>query len=307
MKKVLLIAAILLMGVSSFALFRASDIVYVLAAADTPGGGGTYWQTDVWVTNPGIVSVLLTVEYLPTGEAGNPNPNDPASRYFIDWPDPIGPKATLYIPNVVAEIKEAYPTVAVSGALIFYGEFASGGIANLVVNSRTYTPKNTFDPAEGYYGQDIGGTPWFYYVDSAYATQQMDAHWLTGLTENGAFRTNVGIVNGSQNHILDVKFELYDPAGAKVSEVTVTNIGALAHVQYNQILKNKFSLTTAVDYALRISITKATEINPDLTLSPALFTYGSKVDNMTGDPNYIEATYFMEVPATDTVVNCIWP
>ena len=307
MKKILLIAAILLVGVSSFALFRASDIVYVLAAADTPGGGGTYWQTDVWVTNPGTVNALLTIEYLPTGEAGNPNPNDPNSRYHINWPDPIAPKATLFISNVVAEIKRTYPNVAVSGALIFYGEFASGGIANLVVNTRTYTPKNAYDPAEGYYGQDIPGTPWFYYIDNNYANQQMDAHWLTGLTESSAFRTNVGIVNGSQNHIIDVKFELYDAAGAKVNEVTVTNIGALAHVQYNQILKNKFGLESALNYSLRVSLAKVTEIDPELSLAPALFTYGSKVDNMTGDPNYIEATYFMDVTATDTVTGCIWP
>ena len=117
----------------------------------------------------------------------------------------------------------------------------------------------------------------------------------------------ISIVNGSQNHILDVKFELYDSAGTKANEVTVTNIGALAQVQYNGILNTMFGLASGVDYSLRVSIAKSTIINPQLTFSQALFTYGSKVDNRTGDPNYIEATYFMDVISTEALVNCIWP
>jgi len=309
MKKVLLIAAVLCVAASSFALFRASDIVYVLAAANAPGAGGTQWQTDVWVTNPEAVDLNLTIEYLPMGAAGNPTPNDPNSRFHIDWPAVIVPQATLYIPNIVSVIKQTYPNVAVAGAFIFYGEKSTGDICNLVVNSRTYTPKDPSDLSQGYFGQDIPGTPWFYYTDSNYSTEGMDAYWLVGLTDNDAYRTNVGIVNGSQNHILDIKFELYNSAGTKVGEVTKTGIGALAQVQYSQMLINDFGLAegTALDYSMRVSIAKATVIDSSLSFAPALYTYASKVDNKTGDPNYIEATYFQDSTSTGTIVNCIWP
>jgi len=309
MKRVLLIAAVLCVAVSSFALFRASDIVYVLAAANAPGAGGTQWQTDVWVTNPGLVDLKLTIEYLPTGAAGNPTPFDDSSRFHIDWPTTIAPRATLFIPNIVSVIKQTYPNVAVAGAFIFYGEQATGDILSLVVNSRTYTPKDPSDLSQGYFGQDIPGTPWFYYIDSNFASSGLDAYWLVGLTDNTAFRTNVGIVNGSQGCILDVKFELYDATGTKVGEVTKTGIGALAQVQYAQMLINDFGLAAgvALDYSLRVSIAKSTAVDSTHTCTPALYTYASKVDNKTGDPNYVEATYFMTSTATDSVILCIWP
>jgi hypothetical protein len=307
MKKLFILMVILMASVSSFALFRTYDQVFVLAAADTAGGGGTYWQTDAWVTNPGDTSVVLTIELLPRGEAGNPTPNDPDSRLHIDWPTPIAAKATLFIPNVIAKIKETYPTAPSVGALVFYGEKISGDIANIVVTTRTYTPKDASNPALGYFGQDIPGTPSYYYIDSAYSELNLDAHWLVGLTENSAFRTNVGIVNGSQNHVLDVKMELYDAAGTKVNEITLTGIGALAHVQYDQILKNKFGLQSATDYSMRVSIAKATVIDASLPYAPALYTYGSKVDQMTGDPNYIEATYYVDESFTNSYINCVWP
>jgi len=308
MKKFVLIAAVLMVSVSSFALFRTSDIVFILAAADTPGGGGSqYWKTDVWVTNPGTVALGLTIEYLPSGEAGNPT--DTANRRYLNWPAPILPKGTLFIPNVVGKIRETFPTAGAFGAVVFYGEKPTGDYANIVVTSRTYTPKNVSDTSQGYFGQDIPGTPWYYYIDPDYSTSNLDAHWLMGLEENSAFRTNVGIVNGSINFILDVKMELYDSAGAKVNEITLPNIGALAHVQFNQILAQKFGLSDASNYSLRVSIAKSTAIdpNPPTVTFPALYTYGSKVDNKTGDPNYIEATYYVSETFIDTFVNCVWP
>lgn len=307
MKKVILIAAVLCVAASSFALFRASDIVFVLAGANTPGAGGTLWQTDVWVTDPEVVENLLTIEYLPTGAAGNPTPSDTSTRYYVNYPSSIPPNGTLYIPNIIGFIQQTYPNVGGFGALIFYGEKPTGDINNLIVNSRTYTPKSATDPTQGYYGQDIPGTPWFYYIDSNFADYGLDAYWLVGLTENSAFRTNVGIVNGSENDILSVKFDLYDSTGTFVATTTVAGIGALAHVQYNQMLTTTFGLSSAENYSLHITIASATIIDSSLSYAPALYAYASKVDNATGDPNYIEATYFQSSTETAALVNCIWP
>jgi hypothetical protein len=297
MKKLVLIAALIALALPGFALFRAGDIVFILAAANAPGGGGTYWNTDVWVTNPNAVAVKLTIEYLPSGLAGNA-----ANRIYIDWPDTIAAGQTLYIPEIV---KNHFASYGAAGAIVLYGEYADGTVANIIATSRTFTPKDTANLALGNYGQGIPGTPWYYYIDPAYASEKYDAHWLFGLDQSDIsntdkYRTNVGFVNGSQDCTLNLKLELYDSAGAKVGESAVNGLGPLAHFQIGGILAANFGISEGSNYSMKISIASSTPANP--TFPPALFVYGSKVSNGTGDPTYIEATYSVPINYP-----CLWP
>jgi hypothetical protein len=297
MKKLILIAALLALALPGFSLFRAGDIVFVLAAANAPGGGGTYWNTDVWVTNPNAINVYLTIEYLPSGIGGNA-----ANRIYMEWPTPVGPLATLHIPEIV---KNHFAANGAAGAFVFYGETIDGTAANIIVNSRTYTPKDSTNLALGNYGQGIPGTPWYYYIDPAYSTQRYDAHWIFGLDESDIsntdkYRTNVGFVNGSQDVTVNLKLELYDSAGVKAGESTVSGLGPLAHYQIPNVLKNTFGITEGSNYSLRVTIASSSPANP--TYPAALFIYGSKVSNGTGDPTYLEATYSVPID-----YGCVWP
>jgi len=292
MKKLILIAALVALALPGFSLFRAGDIVFVLAAANAPGGGGTYWNTDVWVTNPNTVNVYLTIEFLPSGIGGNA-----ANRIYMDWASPIAPLATLHIPEIV---KTHFSANGTSGAFVFYGETIDGTAANILVNSRTYTPMDINDLAKGNYGQGIPGTPWYYYIDPAYDTEKYDAHWIFGLDQTSAYRSNVGFVNGSQDVTINVKLELYDSAGAKVGESAVRDLGPLAHFQIPAILSANFGITDGSNYSLKVTISSTAPENP--VFPAALFVYGSKVSNGTGDPTYLEATYGVPIN-----YSCVWP
>lgn len=297
MKKLILIAALLALALPGFALFRAGDIVFVLAAANTPGDAGTYWRTDLWITNPNTMNLYLTIEYLPSGQAGNAG-----ERIYVEWSSPIAPGATLYIPEVVKTHFSGYTGF---GALILYGETIDGTAANLLATSRTYTPKDVNDLTLGTYGQGVPGTPWYYYIDNAYATEKLNAHWIFGIDQSpvdhkAGYRTNVGFVNASQDASVNLLVECYDKDGTKVGEHTLEGLGPLAHLQVNSVLSTYFGITTGDNYALKITIASSSPANP--TYPPAVFVYGSKASNGTGDPTYLEATY--SVPLD---YSCVWP
>ncbi len=297
MKKFIIIAAILALALPGFALFRAGDIVFILAAANVEGANNTYWNTDVWVTNPNAADLYLTIEYLPSGQAGNA-----VNRIYLNWLNPIKPQETLYIPNILAN---QFPTYLGFGAIILYGEFIDGTAANLLAQSRTYTPMDTTDLSKGNYGQSVPGTPWYYYVDPEYASDKYDAHWIIGLDQaplsaTDKYRSNVGFINGSQSTTLNLKLDLYDGTGAKVGEKLVEALGPLAHMQVNGILDTYFGISEGTNYALKVTISSSTPANP--TFPPALFVYGSKASNGTGDPTYLEATYSVPLPYA-----CVWP
>lgn len=220
----------------------------------------------------------------------------------MNWPDTIGSLQTVYIPEIV---KNNFSANGASGAIILYGEYIDGTAANILATSRTYTPKDTTNLALGNYGQGIPGTPWYYYIDAAYAAESYDAHWIFGLDQSDIsatdkYRTNVGFVNGSADCTLNVKLELFDSTGAKVGESAVRDLGPLAHYQIGGILAANFGITEGSNYALKISISSSTPANP--TFPPALFVYGSKVSNGTGDPTYLEATYSVPIDYA-----CVWP
>lgn len=297
MKKLFLVLMVLALAVPGFSLFRAGDIVFVLAAANVAGANNTYWNTDLWVTNPNAADLYLTIEYLPSGLPGNA-----VNRIYLNWSNPIKPNETLYIQNILANQFSSYFGF---GALVLYGEYIDGTAANLLAQSRTYTPMDTTDLSKGNYGQGVPGIPWYYYVDPDYSIDKLDAHWIFGLDQaplsaTDKYRSNVGFVNGSQSTTLNLKLELYDSAGTKVGEETVQGLGPLAHYQINGVLDTTFHITEGTNYALKVTIASSSPENP--TFPPALFVYGSKASNGTGDPTYLEATY--SVPLD---YSCVWP
>jgi streptogramin lyase len=136
-----------------------------------------------------------------------------------------------------------------------------------LIFSRTYNQTD-----QGTYGQGIRASPYgatFYEGDNAF---------LTGLKNTDAFRSNVGFFN-LQDIPIEVQLVLYDEAGVELAWTSYP-LAALSHLQVNNLFS---SLSLSGDHEAAWA-----RVWTD-TLWGRFTSYGSIVDNRTGDPVYLEA------------------
>lgn len=288
----------LFLSLNIFAIFRVSDIVIIPAVAyEVDGSNGTFWNSDLYVTNPGTGALFITLEFLPSSMEGRTE----ATRIFKQISEGLIAYQTKIFPKVIEEnFKDVVPPNT-PGALIIYGKDAQGKAKSLVASSRTYTMVDKTDPSKGTYGQFIPGIPWYYYIDPLYKDYKLDQHWIYGLTQKEGVHTNIGFVSGSNYKTIDIGLELYNNGGTLVgSKKVIKSLGPLGHFQINYFLQQEYGLTDVDGYSLKVTIEDYTP--KDGKGTPALFVYGSKVFEETGDPIYLEATY-----PVDLNYNCVWP
>ncbi len=136
----------------------------VPVVANLPGNAGTFWRSDVTITNVSDTDTTVVLELYPEIAGGEPT---------FEKPDPvrveIGAGEQASLSNVV---QTRFGLQGVKGALQIYSENG----APLVITSRTWTPG-----AGGSYGQGVSGV---YVANRA---------WLGGLVQDGFYRTNIGI------------------------------------------------------------------------------------------------------------------
>ncbi len=296
MKKIFIL--IFLISLNSLALFRTGDVIFIPAIAyNVDGANGAFWNTDVYITNPGSSVLFITLEFLPSGMEGR----TPENRIYKQLTDTILANQTMIIKNVIETHFKDVVSPNTSGALIIYGKDPQGKAKSFYASSRTYTYIDKEDPSKGSYGQFIPGIPWYYYIDPVYSNQKYDQHWIFGLTQDENTHTNIGFLNGSASKTVDIGLELYDKSGNLVGEKKVIKgLGPLGHIQINYFLQEKYGITNGDGFSLKITIS---DYSPkDTAGAPALFVYGSKVFHETNDPIYLEASYPVDLP-----YNCVWP
>lgn len=244
--RILLIAAIgaAIWATTAFAQFVGPGAT-IPAVSNQAGRNGTQWRSDVSVVNIGSTETSFVLLLLPELVDGQPTF---APQIGSPIQIPVGAQMTMT--NVV---QSQFGLIDSMGALmvISTGE-------PLAVSSRTYTLVQT----GGTYGQDVRGV------------LVANLGWLTGLRQDGLYRTNIGV------------FLPVDPVPAATFTVTVyradgsqAGSGSLlfpqAGVQQKSIAA--FGSGTLVDgYAV-------------ITCSdPSLVWYGyaSRVDQITGDAVY---------------------
>jgi PKD repeat protein len=164
-------------------------------------------------------------------------------------PVTIMPARTL----TLADVLSRFGLPSGSGALEITW---SGGTP--VIASRTYTT----DGNGGTFGQSIDPVRSFGY-DS----------FVPGLRSDNAFRSNVGFVNGGAGNI-GINVTLIASSGQAIATAFV-QLGPKSQVQYS--LGNLFP---GVNVAALGSVT----LQAHTDSGPALFAYGSMVDNSSGDP-----------------------
>jgi|YNPBryunderm2012_1023409.scaffolds.fasta_scaffold15834_2 hypothetical protein len=309
------------------AIFRAADLVVVPVAASLPGFNQSGWHTDLEILNVDSVAIDVMIIFLPTGNFSN-------TLWYDNIANHLGGRSADGFGYVKEELKDIAPGRAVilrdvvketwgdgrKGALLIFAYEAGtlmtttppGGKPKLIrVTSRTYdldfvTPEDP-DPDDGQspkpvpvtYGQQIPGLPWYYYLDMFQTAKGFNSVTFTGIEESADYRTAIGFVNISDRlTALEVRCILKAADGTELKDIGII-VQSLAHEQFDMAVRSLFGLTPE-DYpevkgaTVTISVKNAQSSAADPT--PALIVYGSRIDNRTNDPVYLEQAFAVELP-----------
>jgi len=216
------------------------------AAAHVGGAQGTAWVTDVVLHNPRAESVTADLFFLESGFDGSGT-----TAFEVVVPG----DQSMLLADIV---RETFGRDRASGAILV------GSDQVLVVSSRTYN-----DVEDGTYGQYIAG------VSVNEALGSGGEATVIQLTENDAFRTNIGVANAGAAR-LDVTVEMRSASGGELG-VRTFEVLPWSHVQINGVFADAGQPNLADGYAV---------IRCD-TVGARWFAYASVVDNRSGDPVYV--------------------
>lgn len=291
-KRLFLSVATLLLsaGVLSASSFRAADIVYLPAVARLQGGAGSFFKTDVTITNTSPTArVVVSVAYMPTGGGDNSTA-----------PNTLKTLATL-APGERREITDIAQTVlgldAANGFLIFFACREGGNCSacdtnatdciNITVSGRIYN-----DTGNGTFGQSFPGIPWYNFVSVNSADRGLDTVSVNGVRQETNFRSNIGMLNSSQFSTTTLRLKLFTSTGTLVGTKDQV-LGPLGHIQYP--VTNIASTFSGTGY-ITIEQVAVTPAPGQTDANPGFMAYGSLIDNRTNDPTTLEAQYNVALP-----------
>jgi hypothetical protein len=220
------------------------------AGARAPGSAGSFWLTDVALTNFSNGVATANLAYL----AKNQDNSHPRNASLA-----LGQGEQVLIGDVFFTLLGL--------------DSANGGIRvstshpDVKITSRTYNAAGE----EGTYGQFIGAQQ----VEAALTPN--GAGGLNQLQENEGFRTNIGVVNLGEQPV-DVEIHLYHASGSRYGIVARTLL-PYEMTQYDRI----FNRVNAGVVDSGFAVVKV------LTTGGEALAYASVVDNGSNDPIYIPA------------------
>jgi len=252
------IVSLLLLSLALPLAAQVNDTYVIPAVANSQGGFGTRWMTQLSIFNPQLDYPLhVSVSYLPTG-GGN------------------GLEAIITVPaNGVAftdnALLEIFNRLGSGAFIIATFPEDNPGVPNDTLSRAFLVTSNTFTKQSdgGTMGQTIPGV-WAGLQDYATDGVSSVAHGLRQLSAFG-WRTNFGAVNLGSSTV-NVRVRIYSRNGATLVKDQLYPIGPQAHMQW--------SLPVEVDQG---SIEFFVD---DPTKNAVVFTYTSTLDRYTNDPMY---------------------
>jgi hypothetical protein len=214
----------------------------VVTAAQAPGLSGTQWVTDLELFNPAAAGAPGVLYYLP---------RDTDNTASMRRPVTVPAGQAIRLGDVVGQ----YFGLARSA-----GSLVVSCAQPLVVTSRTYTAS-----AGGTLGQFVPG------LGEGAAVRAGDQARLIQLTENAAYRTNIGFESVTPTPV-DVTVDLYEAGGAFLGTRTFT-LQPFGSAQATEILPQ-----IGVD-----AVDDAYAVVHSNTPGASFFTYAAVVDNSSGD------------------------
>ncbi len=194
-----------LLALGSFLLCAAvgAEEFFVPMVGQKQGMDGTWWNTEVWISNPGSSTGGYAAIFLPGGQ-----PNLEGLRADPALED-LPPGATVYRNNLVPEGGVGVLRfITTPGVVIFARVFNAAG--------------------RGSFGQGIPALP------KAAATRPGEIAQLVGLRRTAQFRTNIALFNPSQEHGV-VRVRLLTQRGEAVADESY-RLSAGGYVQLDDAL-----------------------------------------------------------------------
>jgi len=223
---------------------------FIPAAAFAAGAHGSFFQTDVDLSNAGDQPVEYQLVWLPRGEQNGLPSGNPV--YFS-----LDAGMSVRYANVLSEVFELEPDALGALAIV-------SSSPDLLAMSRTYNLPG--DGSSGTYGQSIPA------VTSDELIRSGERKRILFATENAAMRTNVGCQNATGGGV-PVDLELFDMEGSLLDAERMI-LRPWSNDQINRIFEDFAPITGYVEVS---------------TASPvgAFYCYGSVLDNVTSDPTTI--------------------
>lgn len=238
----------------------ADKILMLPTTARSQGATGSFFTTDVWISNGSDANVTLQAEFLRAGGQDNSSP----------------PKTSL-----VVNAHQSRVVNNILGSLFgvqdnWFGpiRFSVPGSAadRIAIVSRTSTPST--DGTPGTYGLSVEARD--------VSTGSTAPICLTGLTQNTAFRSNVGIINLTGNPA-PYGLALLNSTGATLATASSSLAPfAAAQSSLTSLFPSAVTPSSNLD-GLTVIVTPSNE---------ALMAYATPVDNSTGDGAFISGIPF---------------
>lgn len=316
--------------------FGASELIYIPAAAYSPGAVASNWQTDLYITNVDDVAIDVAIAYLPSGLVNNASifytrdtwlggrEDDEFGLINEELAD-IPPNGTIVIRDIVGEYWVSLLGANGLGALVLTVyeadtlEADGTNVAALAISTaRIYNPTTIWVPdpenegefieKNGQYGQTMPGVPWYNFADGGAVDETVDFTFeeLTGGEEGARLRYNVGAVNASDpTTSLTVRFQPFQPNGEPYLDeeeaeiMTVLPFPPGAHVQLFRPFRDEWGVEEVEGATVQVAIEAWSSIGADPI--PMMSSYGSMVNNNTNDPTTILPSF-----AYPYDVECMW-
>ncbi len=265
----LVVLALLLAATASAQLI--SDLVGFPVAARGPGLHGTQWVTDLTLYNPMDHSVNLFLAFLPADQ------DNGGSEHLM--PYHLEPHQTVFFEDVILSLFELDQDI--KGVLTISAESSllnnpEGTVIHAV--TRTYNRGG----GDGTYGQTVPSL--FPALNVGWGSS-----FITGARNDDVFRSNLGIAGMALATQLRVDYRITSSNGT----VVVEDSRLLPRLSMNQWSFEQLGVGTVegpLTVELWIEPDQASE-DPcaEFPYANAFFAYVSKVDNLTGDAEFIYA------------------
>jgi len=281
-----LVVCVMLAGVTVSQAQIASPAQFIPVVVKAKGRAGTLWRSDLSITNLTSTVQTVTAAYLPEKHSNLPPLTN--THTFT-----LGPGKTILVQDVIGSWFPQFGDNTKGALLVYTGEPSLGEVVTraegllrmggqgeaspaLAVTSRAY---NAADP-DATYGQTVPANMFSYFFGIASAK-------LTGVRQDGRFRTNIGVFNLSPLSA-PVQITIYDADGNQLAQKTET-VEAFSLRQWN--LKDEFGVDGLQDGLVDLRVEPSTaNLDPcgDTagSLSPLLMAYYSKNDHATGDAEF---------------------
>ena len=261
--------------------FRSADQGVLPGVGRTNGEFGSQWVTDLTIWNAGTNLANVDLVFLPTGGADNT-----AALGTVVELGPISPGGSLRVPDVFLN---EFGLASALGAMLYFGSQAGAPalVSPLIVQARVYDAA-----VAGAGGALEPGSPYYDEANPGAASVGADTHVLTGLEEDDAFRTNVGVWNGSDiSTSIVVEVDFFDSNGLAVGAMNAS-LPPLAHFQWNRALEALGVTGKGLSAKAHLVSFTSTSVSPH----PYFFAFASVTSNQANEPIYIEPAFAGEEP-----------